>query len=160
MAYLFANVMQSELMKKFLAKVRLKMIIDSNLILWQGSITDSNNAQKVALNSLHDLRYAQAIPIMMQVTQGIAGATKVTIKIQHSTTLDGSYVDSGAQIELSAEELNIGIVKHLRFLPPSVSNPFIKLAITTTGTATAGEIFAAITREDAINNNPDLYVKA
>ncbi len=120
------------------------MIIDSHLILFEGAVkTDTGTA--IALNSL--LLPGKVAPILIDTrfTEDLAGATSVTLSLEQSDAQNGTYTSvSGASITINAADFKVGKRSGWRFLPRTVVNPWIRLKVTVTGTATAGKLFCAI----------------
>ncbi len=120
------------------------MIIDSQLILFEGSVS-TKTGEAIALSSLTLPGKVEPILICTRITESLAGATNVTLNLQQATSEEGSYTDvDGTSISISAADFIVGKRIGWRFLPRSVINPWLRLKITVTGTPTAGKLFAAI----------------
>ena len=63
------------------------MIIDSNLILWEGPVA-ARAGNAIGLTSLHIPGKADPIPVLLRFTEDLAGATAVTVKLQQSDAAD------------------------------------------------------------------------
>ncbi len=120
------------------------MIIDSNLILFEGAVS-TKTGDAIALNSLQIPGKAEPILINIKATEDLAGATSVAIKLQQSDSESGTYSDvNGASLTIAAADFKVGKKFGWRFIPRSVVNPWLRLAVTVTGTPTAGKLFCAI----------------
>ncbi len=120
------------------------MIIDSNLILFEGLVS-SKTGEAVALNSLQNPGKAEPILICTKFTENLAGATSVTLTLQQAESKDGSFSDvSGATIAVPAADFVVGKRLGWRFVPRAVTNPWLRLKLTVSGTPTAGKLFCAI----------------
>ncbi len=123
------------------------MIIDSNLILFENKddIIKTATGDAIALNSLLIPGKAEPIPIMLRVKEDLEGATSVAVKLQQADSETGTYADvSGASLTIAVADFKVGKRFGWRFLPRSVTKPWLKLSVTVTGTATAGKLFACI----------------
>ncbi len=124
------------------------MIIDSNLILFEGAVK-TGNGDAVALNSLQIPGKAEPINITTKFTENLAGATSVTLTLEQSDSQDGTYsAVSGASLSIAAADFVVGKRIGWRFIPRTVVSPWLRLKLTVTGTATAGKIFCAISGYD------------
>ncbi len=136
------------------------MIIDQNLVLFENDktiVTATGDA--VALNSLKIPGKAEPIPILVKVTEELEGATSVAVKLQQADSETGTYADvSGASLTISAANFVPGYKAGWRFLPRSVTKPWIKLVVTVTGTATAGKLFACVSGFEDDSYEDGLYI--
>ncbi len=120
------------------------MIIDSNLILFEGSVS-TKTGDPIALNSLQIPGKAEPILINCKFTENLAGATSVTLSLQQADSKDGTFSDvSGASLNVAAADFIVGKRTAWRFIPRSVTNPWLRLKVTVTGTPTAGKLFCAL----------------
>ncbi len=124
------------------------MIIDSNLILFEGTVSTSTG-KAIALNSLQIPGKAEPINITTKFTENLTGATSVTLALEQSDSENGTFsAVSGASLSVSAADFVVGKRVGWRFIPRSVTNPWLRLKVTDTGTATAGKLFCAISGFD------------
>ncbi len=120
------------------------MIIDQNLVLYEGRVATSTG-EAIALNSLLIPGKAEPILITTRFMENLAGATNVSLVLQQAETQTGSYTDvSGTAVSISAADFKVGKRMAWRFLPRSVVNPWLRVKLTVTGTATAGSLFCAV----------------
>ncbi len=120
------------------------MIIDSHLILFEGAVSATTGAP-IALTSLQCPGKVEPVLITTRFTENLAGATAVTLTLQQADSQTGTFTDvTGGQMTLSAADFVVGKRTGWRFLPRSVEQPWLRLKIAVTGTATAGKLFCAI----------------
>ncbi len=120
------------------------MIIDSNLILFEGAVS-SKTGDAIALNSLQIPGKAEPIHINTKFTENLAGASSVALSLQQADSQNGTFSDvSGASLTVPAADFVVGKRVGWRFIPRSVTSPWLRLKVTVTGTPTAGKLFCAI----------------
>ncbi len=122
------------------------MIIDNNLVLLEHTDTiAAGNGNAVALNSLLIPGKAEPIPVLIKVTEDMAGGTSATIKLQQSDSETGTYTDvTGASETITTANFKAGYKFAWKYLPRNVTKPWIRLNVTVSGTPTAGKLFAAV----------------
>lgn len=124
------------------------MIIDSNLMLFEGAVS-TKTGDPVGLTSLHIPGKAEPIPVLLRCTETLAGATSVTVKLQQSDAADGTFTDvPGSALTLAAADFKVGKLAGWRFLPRGAVKQWLRLDVAVTGTATAGALFCAVMREE------------
>lgn len=134
------------------------MIIDSNLILWEGPVA-ARAGNAIGLTSLHIPGKADPIPVLLRFTEDLAGATAVTVKLQQSDTRDGTYADvPDSALTIAAADFKVGKRAGWRFLPRGATKQWIKLVLAVTGTPTAGSLFCAVMREEDEGYEAGLYI--
>ncbi len=120
------------------------MIIDSQLILFEGAVTTSSGTP-IALTSLQCPGKVAPILITTRFTEDLAGATSVALSLQQAAEENGVFSDVvGAQMTVPVADFKVGKRTGWRFLPRSVEKPWLRLKVTVTGTATAGKLFCAL----------------
>lgn len=123
------------------------MIIDSNLVLFEGGVAGASTP--VALTSLLVPGKAEPIPVVCKFTEDLAGAASVEFKLQQGDTRGGTYADvPGTSVTVAAADFRKGRRIGWRFLPRAVTKQWIKLVLAVSGTASAGKVFCAVVREE------------
>ena len=125
----------------------LIMIIDSTLVLHEGSLTATQTSAAVPLTSLKIPGKATCIPLSIRITESFAGVTSVVCTLQQGDSADGSFTDVAA-LTLPASQLVRGCVTGWNALPRAVTQNWLRLKFTVSGSPTAGKVFAAILRDD------------
>ncbi|MDD6087770.1 MAG: hypothetical protein PUB69_00385 [Desulfovibrionaceae bacterium] len=130
------------------------MIIDANTIFCENLAVRGAEVKSgtVILSALQKPGKAEPIPLRVMVPEGFAGGTSMTFTFQQADSEDGEFADvPGASFEMTANQLAKGSILPIRFVPAGVEKPVLRLAMTPTGTFTAGKITALIGREDVIS---------
>lgn len=136
------------------------MIIDDNLVLWEGE-AKNGNGNEIGLTSLKIPGMAESIPLQLRVTENLAGATSVAIKLQQADAKGETYTDiPGAAVTIAAADFKKGKRADWRYLPMSATKQWIRLNVAVTGTATAGKLFCALIREDIQPQQAGTYINA
>ena len=87
------------------------MIIDSNLVLFEGTITATGNGQAVALTSLTLPAKLTNIPLKLCITEDFSGAESLTLTLQQADSATGTFSDiTGASLSLNAAALTKGSI--------------------------------------------------
>ena len=137
------------------------MVIDSNLVLMDSTpiLGAAVTGNAVPLTSFLKPGREEPIPICAKVVgTDFAGGTSITFKLIQSDTQGGTYTDvPGSSITVALADLTVGKPIGWRHLPRGVSKPWINMSATPTGTFTAGSVFAAIVREDALPMEAGMY---
>ena len=136
------------------------MIIDDNLVsIESGSLTSSSGitGQAIALTSFLNPGRQNPIPVSCLILEAGVGGTSITITIKQSESLYGNFSDC-ASVTIPCEQLKKGARIGFRFLPQGVKKPWIKFAVSPTGTFTSGKIFCALTREDPLPYTAGMYI--
>lgn len=137
------------------------MIIDSNTVLLDSApiLGAVVTGDAVGLTSFFNPGREEPIPVSAKVVEDFKGGTSVAFKLQQAETKDGSYEDvSGSSVSVALADLVKGQRIGWRFLPFGASKPWLKIVATPTGTFTAGKVFAAIVREDALPYENGMYI--
>ena len=125
------------------------MIIDSNLVLFEGTITATGNGQAVALTSLTLPAKLTNIPLKLCITEDFSGAESLTLTLQQADSATGTFSDiTGASLSLNAAALTKGAVQSWNTLPHACTKPWLRLHYSISGTVTKGSIFCALLREE------------
>lgn len=137
------------------------MILDDNLILFEGPVTGAATGPAVALTSLeipgrHDLRMAY------KATEDFNNVTSLTLKLTESDHEDGTYTDiPGGSITVPLASLKVGEPFGLGSIPAGATKPWFKLTVMPTGTApTTGKLFVAFVTYEDLPYVPQLYINA
>lgn len=122
------------------------MLLDANLELVKGSILSMTNTPVCLKSLLIPGKTLDPIPLLFSLPVAVTGATAISVKLQQCDTETGTYTDvpNGSA---SFTNLAVGVKHVLKYLPRDTTKHWVKLVVTVTGTATAGEIYAAIVRE-------------
>ena len=136
------------------------MILDDNLVSIDGaSLTSAITPKAIPLTSLLKPGREEPIPVCVKVTETAAGGTSIAIKLQQADTETGTYAEvPGSAATVALANLTKGNLPYLRWLPPGVTKPWLKVVVTATGTFTAGKIFAAVVREDELPYEAGMYI--
>lgn len=137
------------------------MIFDDNLVsidheeLSGGAIT--GNA--IALNAFQMPGRMGPIPMLVTVSGDAAGGTGLALKLQQAEDAAGPFEDvPGAEMTVALADMQPGMNIGWRYLPSGVTQPWLKVVVTPTGTFTAGTVFAAVTREEVMPYVPGMYI--
>lgn len=137
------------------------MVIDSNLVLMDSTpiLGAAVTGNAVPLTSFLKPGREEPIPICAKVVgTDFAGGTSITFKLTQCATSDGTYADvPGSSLTVALADLTVGKPIGWRHLPRGVTLPWLKMVATPTGTFTAGNVFAAIVREDALPMETGMY---
>ena len=139
------------------------MILDDNLVFLDGAaLNEAVTSEPVALNALFRTGAAHdAIPMLIAVTESAEGGESLELKLQEADSADGEFSDApGATLSVSADGLTAGARIGWRHLPAGVTRGWVRLALTPSGSFSAGKIFAALTREDARPYGQGMYINA
>lgn len=133
-------------------------LIDSHNVLWDGSLA-AKDGPEVGLTSFLIPGREEPIPLMIKFTAKPSGASAVVIKIKHADKQGGSYQEvPGVAITLTADaDMAVGKRAPIRFLPPGVTKPWIRLNVSGT-VGTGGKMFAAVLREDELPQVAGQYI--
>lgn len=136
------------------------MLIDSNLVSLDGvSIASEATGTAVGLTSFLKPGREEPVPVSVRLTEAAAGGTSLTLKLQQCATEDGSFEDvPGSSLTLAAADLVTGRNLGWRFLPPGVTQPWIRVVATPEGSFSAGKLFAAVVREDELPYEEGMYI--
>lgn len=136
------------------------MIIDSNLVFIDASLTATQDSDPIALTSLFKPRRMDPILMDMRVTEDFSNLTSLGIKLVESDSQNGTYTDvPAASMTILLADLKAGKKIGWRFLPQTVEKPWLKLVFTVTGTApTSGKVFAALLREREEPYEAGMYI--
>ena len=128
------------------------MLIDSQLVFLDGEdISAATTGNAVALTSFLKPGREEPIPLCIRMVEAAAGGTSLGITLQESDSEDGTWSDvPGAALTVKLEGLGEGARLGWRWLPATVEMPWVRLSVTPKGSFTAGKIFAALAREDAL----------
>lgn len=140
------------------------MLIDSNAVLVEAELKGAAiTGDPVGLTSLKIPGKFDCLPIYFSASPDIAGGTKITVKLQQADTKDGVYADvDGSTWEATTaqlQDISKGARVGIKWMPRSVTKPWVKMVVTPTGSYTKGKVFAAVTREDYEGYEPGLYIK-
>lgn len=134
------------------------MLIDSNNVsLDSVSIAAAATGDAIPLTSLLRPGRAEPVCVFIRATEKAAGGTSVAISIEQADKKDGTF-SAVASATVTLAELVPGQILGWRWLPPSVTKPWIRVKATPTGTFTAGKIFAAVVREDPMEYEDGMYI--
>lgn len=134
------------------------MLIDSNNVsLDSVSIAAAATGDAIPLTSLLRPGRAEPVCVFIRATEKAAGGTSVAISIEQADKKDGTF-SAVASATVTLAELVPGQILGWRWLPPSVTKPWIRIKATPTGTFTAGKIFAAVVREDPMEYEDGMYI--
>lgn len=126
-------------------------IIDSHNVLWDGALA-AKDGPEVGLTSFLIPGREEPIPLMVKFTAKPSSASDVVIKIKQADKKGGGYQEvPGVAITLAADAAPI------RFLPPGVTKPWIRLNVSGT-VGTGGKMFAAVMREDELPQVAGQYI--
>lgn len=133
-------------------------IIDSHNVLWDEALA-AKNGPEVGLTSFLIPGREEPIPLMVKFTGAPSGASSVVIKIKQADEKGGSYQEvPGVAITLTADDdMAVGKRAPIRFLPPGVTKPWIRLNVSGT-VGTGGKMFAAVMREDELPQVAGQYI--
>lgn len=133
-------------------------IIDSHNVLWDEALA-AKDGPEVGLTSFLIPGREEPIPLMIKFTAKPSGASAVVIKIKHADKQGGSYQEvPGVAITLTADaDMAVGKRAPIRFLPPGVTKPWIRLNVSGT-VGTGGKMFAAVLREDELPQVAGQYI--
>ena len=138
------------------------MIIDSNLVLMDSTavLGAAVTGNAVPLTSFLKPGRQEPIPVCAKVVgTDFAGGTSITFKLTQCATSDGTYTDvPGSSVTVVLADLTVGKSIGWRFLPPGATKPWLKMVATPTGTFTAGNVFAAVVREDVLPYEAGMYI--
>ena len=138
------------------------MIIDSNLVLMDSTavLGAAVTGNAVPLTSFLKPGREEPIPICAKVVgTDFSGGTSITFKLTQCATSDGTYTDvPGSSVTVVLADLTVGKSIGWRFLPPGATKPWLKMVATPTGTFTAGNVFAAVVREDALPYEAGMFI--
>ena len=128
------------------------MLIDSNTVLFDDVAVTSSavDSAAVCLNSFAAPGRAEPVPMMCRVSAPFSGGTALTVTMEQSEDGLAWETIDGVSATLEATELVKGADFGFRFLPKSLVKPYMRLIATPQGTFSAGRLFAAVTREDAL----------
>lgn len=133
-------------------------IIDSHNVLWDEALS-AKDGPEVGLTSFLIPGREEPIPLMVKFTAAPSGASAVVIKIKQADKKGGSYQEvPGGVITLTADaDMAVGKRAPIRFLPPGVTKPWIRLNVSGT-VGTGGKMFAAVLREDELPQVAGQYI--
>lgn len=133
-------------------------IIDSHNVLWDEALA-AKDGPEVGLTSFLIPGREEPIPLMVKFTGVPSGASSVVIKIKQADKKGGSYQEvPGVAITLTADDdMAVGKRASIRFLPPGVTKPWIRLNVSGT-VGTGGKMFAAVMREDELPQVAGQYI--
>lgn len=138
------------------------MVIDSNLVLMDSTaiLGTAVTGNAVPLTSFLKPGREEPIPICAKVVgTDFAGGTSITFKLTQCATSDGTYTDvPGSSVTVALADLTVGKSIGWRFLPRGVTAPWLKMVATPSGTFAAGNVFAAVVREDALPMEAGMYI--
>lgn len=135
------------------------MLIDSNLVSidsaeLQGTITPV----AIPLNSFLKPGREEAIPVCVQASKDVAGGTSVTIGFEQADEENGTFEAVGPTYEVPLADLQKGCPVGPRWLPRAITKPWIKITATPAGSFSAGTLFAAVVREDALPYEEGMFI--
>lgn len=133
-------------------------IIDSHNVLWDEALA-AKDGPEVGLTSFLIPGREEPIPLMVKFTAAPSGASDVVIKIKQADQKGGSYQEvPDVAITLTADaDMAVGKRAPIRFLPPGVTKPWIRLNVSGT-VGTGGKMFAAVMREDELPQVAGQYI--
>ena len=136
------------------------MIIDSPLVFLDGEdISEATTGNAVGLTSFLKPGREEPIPLCIRMVEAAAGGTGIELTLQESDSEDGTFTDvPGASLTVKLADLGAGARLGWRWLPAAVEKPWVRLSMTPEGTFTAGKIFAALTREDALPYEAGMHI--
>lgn len=133
-------------------------IIDSHNVLWDEALA-AKDGPEVGLTSFLIPGREEPIPLMIKFTAKPSGASEVVIKIKQADKQGGSYEEvPGVAITMAADaDMDVGKRAPIRFLPPGVTKPWIRLNVSGT-VGSGGKMFAAVMREDDLPQVAGQYI--
>jgi len=136
------------------------MLLDDNLVMIDSAaLVSAITPTAVGLKSFLHPGKMDAVPVYIcadKTTSGNASAA-ITINFQQASaqignssgaSSSGVWVNAGPSWTLTASQLASGVPVGPRYLPREVTQPWIRLNVSKTGTFSAGALTAAIVRED------------
>lgn len=112
------------------------------------NVIDLGAAQALLGNSTaqaQDIGRGVPIPISIQVTESFAGGTNLQVQVQTDSTAAFSSATTVLESEtVATASLVAGYQFHIIHLPPGLSEQFVRLNYTVSGTHTAGKVTAGI----------------
>lgn len=129
------------------------MIIDQLGVLFDDDAAASSMTSKVIPMMPYMGRNEVYISLLARGAN--QSAVTFTVAIEEGETEDGSFTSIGTVILVKPDSNSVlqGIL-----LPKSVSKPFIRLAVTVTGTTTGVTLFAGVTRDSFEPYDVGLYI--
>lgn len=138
------------------------MLLDDNLVSIDGVAIGGITGVAVPLTSLFKPgQHHDPIPMVVKVLGEPAGGTSITLKIQQGDDKDGVFTDvAGSTLTVALADMVAGKNIGWRYLPAGVTQQWIKVVVTASGTFTTGKLFAAIVREEEVPMSEGLYIDA
>ncbi len=135
------------------------MLIDSNNVSIDCKLvtTSAVEGEAIPLTSLLRPGREEPVCVYIRATEALCGGESLKITISQSDTQAGEFAEV-ASASIPAAELVPGNILGWRWLPPSVTRPWIKITATPAGEFTSGSIFAAVVREDPIEYEDGMYI--
>lgn len=133
------------------------LLDDNNISINDCSLEETQTGDAIPLTSLLRPGRAEPVCVFIRATEKAAGGTSVALAIEHADKENGTF-STVATATVTTAELVPGQLLGWRWLPPSVTKPWIRVKATPTGTFTAGKIFAAIVREDPQEYENGMYI--
>lgn len=138
------------------------MLIDDNLVSIDGAAIGGLTGKAIPLTSLFKPgKHHDAIPMSVLVLDEPAGGTAITLKIQQSDAENGVFADvPGSTMTVALADMLPGQNIGWRYVPSGVTQQWIKVVVSASGTFTKGRIFAAVVREEEVPMSAGLYIDA
>ena len=135
------------------------MLIDSNNIsIDQADAAAAQTGVVIPLTSLLKPGREEPVCVYIRVSEQVCGGDGLTLKILQADKKDGEFAEA-AKCEVKAEDLLPGVPLGWRWLPPSVTKPWIKFVSEPKGEIEAGpKITCAVVREDPLDYEDGMYI--
>lgn len=136
-------------------------IIDSTQVFFNGAIKEESKV--VPLTGMKIPGKMNPIPMRLTVKKAISGpTTSLDIKLQQSNDGKTAWEDVPDFIISipSKDYAKLGRVLAVKYLPRTVTKPFVKAVLTANGggTLAGGELFFGLLREDYEPFEPGMYI--
>jgi hypothetical protein len=138
----------------------MALIDNKNIFSDKQAITETaDSTSKVNLMAFMGKVKAGNPYVSIKVTENFATLTSLDIDLLQAATESGSYTSVHKISAIPRATLIKGYRVPIRVLPSAVKSPWLKLVYTVNGSAaTAGKIFAALTREEGVKMEAGLYI--
>ena len=133
------------------------MYFDDNEISIDNKALAAVTGEPIALNMFKKPGRMEPIHVACFFTEAGAGGTSATVTIKQADDLNGSYTDVESKT-VALANIKAGASVGWRYLPTSVTKPFIKFVVSVSGTFTGGKIFAAVSREEKLPYEAGMYI--